>query len=201
MNNNTWYFQQAANSLDLFMQAIDNMNDVDGEIEKLFSELISNTQYQTENTIKFLRFVENEIDHLENHRKIIVQEKRKLEDLLNKVKEFILKKIETMGDKPFESKIGKLKAQKNSVASVEIEFNTFDTHKFEAVHEETILQYNLQLFVKPVTFYKLDKVAIKKYIENGGKVDGCSLKIGKHLTGYKLKKLKESKENDDIFIE
>lgn len=156
---------EAATSLELLCDDIENTEDLTQAIQDLFKEKQEHLVEAVDRRIKYLEYAKMQIVHANAMAGQWMKRGEAMERLLDKMEQDTLAVIKA-SPVPMKGRLGKLRAQKNSNPRLIV----------DETDEDLVLFYTREKIIK-----YLDKAAIKEDMQNGIVIKSARLEYGEHL--------------------
>lgn len=156
-------FLDAANHLEQICDKVDSIDEIDKEIEGLFTEATSDLSESVDRRIYFIKYAESQIIAAKKMREEWDSRVKRFEAMIIKIKQSTIETMKAFPNLPYKGETGSFRIQKNSVPSIRI-------------WDEGIIPEDYYIISRAVS-----RALIKGAIDAGFNVDGVSVEYGEHL--------------------
>ena len=171
----------AITDLAVIMNTIDNAEDIDATLVKLFGTALANMSDAVDRRILFKQSATH---HIAAAKEMAAAWKDKQKALENTLERFEAQTLEIMASEEavkYKGKMGELCSQKNP-AKLELAFETKSVNFSNAVLTDTINYFDIpKEFLQEVTFNQLLTAKVKDALQAGAKLDWATLVYNRHL--------------------
>lgn len=137
---------------------------------------------KVDNWIGCLRGLKARVEQLKSIRDEYIQAARAAEKVEERLKDYLVLIMKQHPNIPFQGKTGKLRLQKNSAPSMEVDFERVDKTTYNVLDASLLsLEPSLNKYARAITYYVLDAASLKADIEANKGPTWAKLDHGSHV--------------------